>query len=153
MEIPFDKIKVNNAVIVFLIIVVSICFPLIFLITIDYKLFFDFDLTKVGIVITCFGFTQFVIVYVCNSLSMRLKYFKGGIMDETMTNFLLRNPLINAVVNLVFYYVYLICFCYYLKFNLKQDINIVVVSDGILVFSCLVDRIIDRYKTRKTIKS
>jgi Cu/Ag efflux pump CusA len=49
MDVPIDKIKVNNAVVFFFIIVTCAFCPLTLLLDVDYKIFFNYDLIKISI--------------------------------------------------------------------------------------------------------
>ncbi len=150
MEIPIDKIKVNNAVIVFCIIITCLFCPLTLLLVVDYKIFFDYDLIKTLIAVFSVGCTQFGIIYVGNSLSMRIQnYTDDGPIEPTMVTYLLQHPLVNTSVLLMLSYGILIIICHVLNFDIKDAVDTLVYCNFGIVFGSVLDFVFFSVKAKK----
>ena len=90
-----DKIKINNAIVVFLTIINCLFFPLTILIEVDYKIILNNDLLKLASTALCIGCANFVTLYSAIAIIVLLPH---GTSDLTKRNFLSQRPLLLTIV-------------------------------------------------------
>jgi len=101
MEFPqFDKIKINNAIITFLIITSGFFAPLALYVMMYHGLYFTQDIIKTLIMIGSFGFTELALIY----FVIALPFLFINKHDVYNLNDIIRLPIIlGSVVLLVIY--------------------------------------------------
>jgi hypothetical protein len=100
MEISgLEKIKITNAIVVFLIIINCLFFPLTILLAIDYKYFFDYDLLKIASAVFCVGCTNFGIIYLYTTI---LSSFPRSTWIPQNLDYLFQRPLVNTLIYVSF---------------------------------------------------
>jgi hypothetical protein len=153
MEIPFDKIKVNYAVVVFFMIVTCLLFPIVLLLLANYKTFFEFDTIKILIVLLSVGCTEFAIIYLSFVITMMHTNFSEAVLDDTVINFLIRDPLVSTSCFLVLIYTIQIICSYNLRLGINQNIHFLIIIDIGTIIGTVGDVIFaaaDRRRKRKS---
>ncbi len=92
-----EKININNAIVVFLLLINCLLFPLTILMEINYKYFFEFDLIKIIGATLCVGCTNFAIVY---SFTALLSVNSKIPIQPSSYNFLFQRPLVLTTISL-----------------------------------------------------
>jgi len=147
MEINLDKIKINNAIVVFLVIICCLFFPLTILLEVNYNYFFQYDLYKVVSAVLCVGCTNFGFVYAITAVLTGIEKDKS---DVNIRNDLFQRPLLITITCLLFMYAIVIALVE--KNNLDGTLkNAVTVDFGILAGQ-FIFLYMDERKRKKAIK-
>jgi len=120
-----EKIKVNNAIVVFIVIINCLLYPLTVLLAIDYKLFFEYELLKVVSATLCIGCTNFAIIY-CYTAILTAFYDNGE--DENTINYFFQRPLILSLFCLTA--IYTLTILTINEGDLQNSIRMVVLCDA-----------------------
>lgn len=89
-----DKLKINNVIVGFLILINCVLFPLTILLVIDYRLLFNNDLLKTVVAALCVGCANFGVVY--STIAFILSVIHN-INDLTKRDFLFQRPLVMSL--------------------------------------------------------
>ena len=139
-----DKIKINNAIVVFLIITTCLLYPLTILLKIDYKYFFEYDLIKVIAATLCVGCTNFSIVYTFTALisarSLSIQYPENQ-------NQLFQRPILVTILSLLT--IYTLTLINVNKNDLQRSISCIIDCDSAFLVANIGGIIVDKIKIKK----
>lgn len=145
-----DKIKINNAVIVFLVVVNCFCLPLLTVGLIDIDFYFRVDLIKLLLMLTAAGTVQFAFSYLIATIELYCFNFNRQVETQENINYVIRWPIITAsTVQIIYFFLMFIAFGKVNDIDKNAALYITCYDTSILIY--LIIRGYSYYKKQRNI--